>query len=147
MQILCQRDARWAFKPIGESTETVGKKGCVITDISMSSSYFGYFRDPGFLAKYLKFTASGLVLWQSIADILNCKFVWRGYPSNFKQTEVDEALKNPAKTCLLNVDGGAHWVLGIYRVPLTKKYWVADPWTGTRKFYSGVIGYSILQKK
>jgi len=147
MQILSQRDPRWSFKKIGQSQETVGKKGCVITDISMSLSWAGCFFDPGYLAKYLKFTLSGLVYWNSISDISCMKFVWRGYPSNFKQSQVDEALKSSQKTCLLNVDGGAHWVLGIYRIPFTTKYWVADPWTGTRKFYSGVIGYAILQKK
>jgi hypothetical protein len=147
MQIVWQKDPRWSFKKIGSSNETVGQKGCVISSVSMSSSYYGCFKDPGYLAKYLKFTLTGLLIWQSIADVLCCKFLWRGYPSNFKQAEIDEALKNPNKTCLLNVQNGAHWVLGIYRVPFTTKYWVADPWTGSRKFYSGVIGYSILQRK
>lgn len=147
MILISQRDPRWSFKKIGQSQWTIGQKGCVISSISMLSSYFGCFKDPGYLAKYLKFTDGGLIIWQSIADVLCCKFVWRGYPSNFDQSQVDEALKNPRKGCLLNVDNGSHWVLGIYRVPLTKKYWVADPWTGSRKFYSGVIGYSIMEKK
>ena len=146
MQILSQRDPRWSWKKLGKSKETVGAKGCVTTNISMGSSYFGKFFDPGQLAELLDFTLEGYIFWQSVSKI-GMKFIWRGYPSNFKQAEIDEALKNPKRICELNVDGGAHWVLGIYRVPLTKKYWVADPWDGKRKFYGGVIGYAILEKK
>lgn len=147
MQILKQGDPRWGNKKIGATNLIVRNYGCCISSVSMSSDYFKYFKDPGFLAKYLYFTSQGLLIWSSIANILNCKFLWRGYTHNFKQSEVDEAIKNPTKTCLGNVQGGKHWVLLIYRVPFTTKYWVADPFTGTRKFYSGVVGYSILQKK
>lgn len=147
MKILSQRDPAWATKKIGQSNITVGQYGCTITCVSMSSDWFKCFQNPGWMAKYLKFTSGGLILWQSIADVLCFKFIWRGYPSNFKQGEIDEALKNPKKTCLLNVSNGKHWVLGIYRVPFSKTYWVADPWTGTKKFYSGVIGYAILANK
>jgi hypothetical protein len=147
MQIINQRDPKWGYKKIGNSNLLLKDYGCTISCVSMSSSYFGCFKDPGFLAKYLSFTSGGLILWNSIGKVLCCEFIWRAYPSNFKQSEIDEALKNPAKTCLLNVSNGKHWVLGIYRVPFTKRYWVADPYTGRRKFYSGVIGYSILKKK
>ena len=113
----------------------------------MSLSWAGCYKNPGDLAQKLTFTKDGLIIWQSIAEITCMKFLWRGYPSNFKREQIDEALKSQTKTCLLNVDNGNHWVLGIYRVPLTNKYWVADPFYGTRRFYSGVIGYAILQKK
>jgi hypothetical protein len=146
MIILSQRNSKWSSVKLGKSQQTVGKVGCVTTDISMGTSYFGTYFDPGVLAsKKLEYTSAGLILWQSVKNI-GLKFVWRGYPSNFKQSEIDEALKNPKRICLLNVDSGAHWVLGISRVPFTTKYLVADPWSGSRKIYGGVIGYSIIEK-
>lgn len=146
MKILSQRNPLWSLIKLGKSKETVGKVGCVTTDISMGTSYFGNYFDPGQLAsKMLEYTIDGLILWQSVRNI-GLRFIWRGYPSNFEQAEIDEALKNPKRICLLNVDGGKHWVLGINRIPFSTKYLVADPWDGKRKFYNGVIGYSIIEK-
>lgn len=147
MLILSQRDPRWAFKKLGKTNITLAKAGCVTVDVSMSLSWANCYRDPGYLAKYLKYTSTGLLYWASIADVSCMKFIWRGYPSNFKQAEIDEALKNPAKTCLGNVQNFSHWVLLIYRIPFTTKYWCADPWEGKRRFINGVGGYAILQKK
>lgn len=147
MLILSQLDKRWASTKLGASTSTVGRYGCVVTSISMALSWANAWFSPDWLARHLTFTNGGLVIWSSIGQKTALEFVWRAYPANFKQAQVDEALKSKEKVCLLNVDRGSHWVLGIYRVPFTTKYWVADPLTGSRKFYSGVIGYAILQKK
>ena len=138
-----QGDLRWAFKKLGNSVYNMMQKGCVTTDVTMSADYFGIKMTPGQVVEKLQYTDGGLLLWQSVSNI-GLKFLWRGY--DYNQATIDEALKNPKRTCLLQVDRGAHWVLGIYRVPMTRKFWVADPYTGTRKFYSGVVGYSILTK-
>jgi len=147
MIILNQCDKRWGWKPLGKSSETICKSGCVITGISMLSDWAKDYKDPAYLAKNLNFTKEGYLYWNSINNKTPLKFVWRGYPSNFKQSQVDEALKSKDGCILLNVMGGKHWVVGIYRVPFTNRYWVADPLSSTRKFYSGVIGYAILEKK
>lgn len=143
MKLYSQNNPLWRWKKIGNSIWNLGQKGCVTTDVSMSLSYFGTELNPGIMVDKLKYTPGGLLLWESVKNV-GLKFVARGL--NYNQAVIDEALKNKQKTCLLNVDGGAHWVLGIYRVPMTRKFWVADPWNGTRKFYSGVVGYSILTK-
>ena len=143
MQLYKHGDPRWALKKLGSSKWNMAQKGCVTTDVTMSADYFGIKMTPGQVVEKLKYTDTGLLLWQSVANI-GLKFVWRGY--NYNQDTIDEALKNPKRTCLLQVDGGAHWVLGIYRFPLTRKFLVADPFTGTRKIYTGVVGYSILTK-
>ena len=44
-QVLSQRDPRWAGGNIGKTTVKVGDKGCTITCVSMSSSWFGEFKD------------------------------------------------------------------------------------------------------
>jgi hypothetical protein len=58
---------------------------------------------------------------------------------------IAEAMKNPAKVCLLNVYN-RHWVVALRKVPFG--YLVADPWTGANKFYSdgSISGGSILIK-
>lgn len=143
MQLYSQNDPLWRWKKIGKSPWTLGQKGCVTTDVSMSVSYFGQEIIPGIMVDKLNYTTGGLLLWESVKNV-GLKFLWRGF--KYEPAKIDEALKNPKKTCLLNVDRGAHWVLGIYRVPFMNKFWVADPFTGKRKFYSGVVGYSILTK-
>lgn len=145
MKILSQRDPKWSFKTLGDSKHSVYQYGCVVTNIAMSLSWAACYMDPGYLAKYLKFTKDGLLLWPSVGALTCMKLKWRGY--KYDQLAIDNALKSKTETCLLNVDGGKHWVLGIYRIPMTTKFLVADPWDGSRKFYSGVVGYSILQKK
>jgi hypothetical protein len=109
----------------------------------MATSYFkNYFR-PDTCARILNYTKDALILWASCVDI-GLQFLKRGY--KYDQLIIDEALKNPDKVCLLNVDSGGHWVLGIYRVAGTSTFWVVDPWTGSRKFYRGVVGYATLTK-
>lgn len=129
---------------LGNTNRTVAQVGCVTVGLSMATSYFDIYIDPGKCAKTLSYTKDALILWQSCLNI-GLEFLKRGYICN--TTVIDEALKNPDKVCLLNVDSGGHWVLGIYRVPGTKTFWVVDPWTGSRKFYGGVVGFATLTKK
>ena len=144
--VLSQRDDRWKDQKIGQTNRTIGQVGCTITCVSMSSSWFNEFRAPDVLAQKLKFTKDALLLWQSIgAYFKSFEFEWRFY--TYDQARIDEALKNPNKTLLLNVDKGAHWVHALSRIPFTKSFWVADPWDGRRKLYSGAIGGAILKKK
>jgi hypothetical protein len=144
MELIKQGDIRWGKITMGGSGVSLAYAGCVTSCVSMASSYFKCFKNPGVLAKELSYTPTGLLFWKSINKVLCFKFLWRGYKD--EQKVIDEALRNPKKACLLNVMSGLHWVLGIYRIPFTSKYWVADPIDGKRKFYSGVVGYSILTK-
>lgn len=144
--VMSQRDEQWKNVTIGNTNVTLGNKGCTITCVAMSSSWFGELKTPKQLAKELKFTDQALLIWSSIGNLFkNFQFEWRFY--TYDQTRIDEALKNPGKTLLLNVDKGAHWVHALNRVPFMKTFWVADPWDGKKKFYSGVVGGAILVKK
>lgn len=168
MITISQRDPRWGNVKIGNTKTLVKDKGCTITCIAMASDYFGYPYSPEYLAKTLSFTQEAKVIWSSIEKVCHgliqsvkmgmtelsewsgtaehgFKFDWRFY--QYEQALIDEALKNPRKVSLLNVQGGAHWVVAIRRVPFTSTYWVADPWTGTRKLMSGVVGGAILIRK
>lgn len=145
-QVLSQRDPRWAKEKIGKTQVLVGDKGCTLTCVAMSSSWFGDFRDPKDVAKNLKYTKDALLIWSSIGELFSkFEFEWRFY--FYDVVRIDEALKNPNKTVLLQVDNHKHWVHAIRRIPMTKTFLVADPWDGKRKLYSGVVGGTILVRK
>jgi len=146
MKIFCQRDKRWFDKYLGKTKQKMAAVGCTTTDIAMSGTWFGEEILPYPLCQELEYTPDALVIWSSIGKVYKrMKFHWRFY--TYDQKLIDEALKNPNKTLLLHVDNGGHWVHALWRVPGFKKFWVADPWDGKKKFYSGVVGGSILIKK
>lgn len=141
---LSQRDPRWIAVKIGKSPYTIGQYGCTLTCVSMASDYYNEYKNPEWMAKNLSYTLDGRILWQSIAKKTGFKFLWRFY--TFDKSTIAEAIKNPKKVCLLNVDRGYHWVLAIKAIPLTNSYIVANPWTGKSEIYSGVVGGAILTK-
>lgn len=117
--------------------------GCVTVCVSMATSFFNRYIDPGKMAKTLTYTKDALLLWASVSKV-GLNFVLRGYKDD--RGMIDEALKHPKKVCLLNVDRGGHWVLGVRRM-YGGMYLVIDPWDGRKKFYSGVVGFAILSVK
>lgn len=144
---LSQRDPRWAGKTIGKSNSTIGRYGCTITDLSMASDWFGCYKDPGWMAKNLRFLGD-LVIWSSIERVLCFKFIWRFH--GYKEKLILEALGHKTKIVLLHVRN-RHWVLCIRKsiYPWSRWFKTADPWTGTDKWYhsSEITGGSILDKK
>ncbi len=145
-QVFSQRDPRWASKTLGQTPYTMYDIGCTTTCVSMSGTWFNEVITPGDLCKKLKYTSNGYLYWSSIGEVFRTmKFEWRFY--TYDQFRIDEALKNPNKTVLLNVMGGKHWVHALNRIPFTRTFWVADPIDGRRKVYSGVIGGAVLVKK
>lgn len=145
MQVYSQLDQRWAQTKIGDTNITIAQAGCTLTCVAMSSDYFKESMTPLGVARTLTFTPDAKLVWSSIGKVFKTfEFLWREY--SYNQDMIDEALKNPDKTCLLNVKGGNHWVLGIRRLFGTT-YLVADPWTGMRKLYTGVVGCAILIRK
>lgn len=145
MLILSQRDKRWGNICLGKTKRTLAQVGCTTTAICMAADYFGCYINPGAAAQKISYTADALILWASIATVFSkMKFEWRQW--GYKRDMIDAALKHPDYACLLNVDHGGHWVLGIKRL-YGDTYWVADPWTGSRKLYSGVVGHATLRRK
>ena len=145
MILLSQRDPKWSFKTIGNTWVTIGAQGCTITCLSMLSDWYRGYKDPAWMAKYLKFTQTALLLWQSItASELPFKFVWRFYKYN--EDWILPALKSKTGSCILQIRSN-HWVVGITKIG--SYYWVADPWDGKRKLInkSIITGGAIMEKK
>ena len=150
MKILSQRDLKWAALKLGQSPLTVGRYGCTTTCISMLSDYFGSYKDPGELAtKVLKYTNEGLILWSSVDAIPHMKFEKRLYGRN--DDEIMNALKDPNKAIILQVNNGAHWVVALRKTILGKSYTVADPWSGDKcdviKRYKNITGAAVFIRK
>ena len=149
MKILSQRNPVWAGDNIGKTNQKIGKVGCTITCISMLSDYFGSFRTPAWFADNLKFTKEALLYWTSVNTQKELKFTWtfRGYGQDWNK--IDSALKDPNTAVILEVEH-YHWVVALSRIPFTRIYRIADPWTGTKRLssaYKYISGFSTFKRK
>lgn len=129
--------------------------GCTTCGISMLSDYFGDYHTPLTLAKDPHhYTASGLVLWQNF-KFETFKFVWRDYKED--TTRILDALKDPKKAVMFQVDNGKHWVVGIRPANWVERfahkgdYVIADPWTGkkvwAKQVWHNITGAAYWEKK
>jgi hypothetical protein len=149
MLILGQRDSRWKDEKIGTTHLTIGRWGCTITCLSMLSDYFNGFKTPRFLAKYLKYTKEGLIIWDSLPSILPFKLEKRLYKRN--DEEIKKSLSDPERAVILQVDG-CHWVLALGYYKLAPSiYRIADPFFGDKSTslrYKKITGsaHMILKK-
>ena len=125
---LSQRDEKWASEKLGKSYVTVGRYGCLVTSLSMLSSYYGGYKSPKALAKGLSYTKDGLVIWSSLPKMLPFELDRRLYRRDDKA--IKASLKDPDTAVILEVDN-YHWVvaIGFYKfAPWV--YRIVDPWTG-----------------
>lgn len=114
----------------------------------MLSDYFKCFKSPIEIAHNSNnYTKNGLVLWKNIT-FDKMRWVRREY--NYSKAAVDEALKNPNKACILQVDG-FHWVVPMRKTITGKDYLIADPWTGKKvalkSVYNNITGASFYEAK
>jgi hypothetical protein len=136
MQLLSQRDLKWASVKLG--TGTISDRGCTITALAMLLG-----TTPDVLASKCRFTADGAIYWDSVSAV-GGQFVFRGYV--YDNNAVLSAIKN-AGGCLVEVKaanqvGGKHWVL------YTGNQKLYDPWDGKEKStstYPSVTGYAYIK--
>lgn len=148
MNFFSQNSPEWRNTLIGKSDKTVGAYGCTISCVADGSSYFQEEATPGVLAKKLSFTPSGLLIWSSIGKYFKTfQFEWRFY--SFDKVRIDEALKDPKRVCLVNVDKGKHWVFVVGRYIPFLGYKVSDPWHFPAKtaYRKDIVGGAILKRK
>jgi ABC-type bacteriocin/lantibiotic exporter with double-glycine peptidase domain len=147
MKTFCQRDPRWASKLLGKSKYTIGRYGCTTCCVAEGAVYFGNSDiRPDDVAQLCKYTKEGLILWSSL-DKVKLQLIKRGYLR--EDDFIKEALKNPTKVCMLQVQGN-HWVF-VTGVSVLGGYKIIDPWYGdnstTRRYKNQVTGYAILGEK
>lgn len=127
MKILNQRDARWSSVEMGKSNVSLGKAGCLVTAISMLSSYFGEWISPDVLAKTQNFTKNGLLMWKGL-NVPKMAFESRLYGRN--DSEIGKSLKDANKAVILEVQG-SHWVVCLGQDE-KGRYRIADPFFGDK---------------
>jgi len=127
---LRQGDPKWGSTKIGTTPYTLSRWGCTITCISMLSDYYKCYKDPGVLAKDLKFTSQAEIYWQSIKSALCLEFTWRFYGADY--AKIDKALLGSAETAVILQVDSSHWVVAIGKVS-HGVYKIADPIDGKVK--------------
>lgn len=123
-----QRDKKWANKKMGISPLTLGRYGCTTTCIADLSTYFGENLNPAQVCDIIKYTPTGLILWQS------CKFKKFAFwfrEFGRKDVNIRNALADPNLTVILQVANASHWVVATGLNP-GGGYRIADPWLGDR---------------
>lgn len=156
MRLINQKDYKGN---IGHSNATISGEGCVISDLSMLSDWYGRilglgkFHDPEWMAKNLRFTKDGLVFWNSITENKDVpfKFVWRYY--NYDEAHLLPALNGKTTSAMLRINlvikgkTYVHWVTGIRKIG--NLYYVADSLGGYRHTIarSSITGFATFDRK
>lgn len=149
MVYLSQRNPQWAGTKLGKSNLTVGRYGCTTTCISCLTDYFNCFSTPKELAEEdLKYTSSGLILWDSINKLPCMSFNERLYGRD--DAKIMESLKDPDKACILQVNYGQHWILPLRKSLISNDYVCLDPWTGGKclavRDYHNITGMATFSR-
>lgn len=144
MNFFGQRRPEWANVKLGKTNRTIAQVGCTTCCVAMASSYYGCEKNPPSLASKLDYTADALILWGSIERETCFKLLTRFY--GLKKDVIADGLKDPAKTVILNVANGGHWVFALKSLPFNQ-YWVYDPWNDRKTVYGGVVGGAVFLKK
>ncbi len=143
-----QRDKRWSSDKLGNTHETVGKVGCLISSVTMNFSYYEQNLTPKELNKKLRaldgYTKDGWLIWNKLSAISKGK-LHIAFPK-LSYENIEKALKNgqPVLTKVYIHKVIPHWVLIVGKKG--GEYLVLDPLTkGELSFVSdyGEYIYSI----
>lgn len=145
MNILSQRDPRWANIKLGTSNVTIGGYGCTITCLAMVSGITPDIVNQKFIDGE-GFANGNLVIWSKVNLLPWCQFEWRG--NTYDNERVKKAIADYG-ACLVEVDfdgsdrtDDRHWVVYIGN---GRMY---DPWTGTEESTNKypVRGFSVIKR-
>lgn len=146
MILLSQRDIRWSNILMLPSSLTLGRYGCTTTCLSMLSDYYNCFRSPDQIVDFnVKYTNAGYIKWESV-DFKGFRFLKR--VRYFDPTSIDESLRDPNKSVILEIWNKSHWVVALRR-DIFGNFVIADPWDGKKKTIkpSEVTGSAHFLKK
>jgi len=114
----------------------------------MLSDYFKCFIAPDAIASNVHNYIGDLINWKAL-NFKNFGFVWREYQRN--DVRIKDALKDPNKAVILNVNNGAHWVVALRPTLVGNSYIVADPLGGKKvdviKTYKNITGAAYFARK
>lgn len=136
MLYLSQKNPTWKDVRIGNTSLTLENWGCLITCLSMLSSYFGCYMTPAQIARYPgAFNSNGEFIWARLVEMFKgkIKFEWRQYSRDDVRIRAS-LLSSPHTAVVLNVNNGKHWVVcvGVNDQGARKDYFCADPIDGKK---------------
>lgn len=113
----------------------------------MLSDYFQCYKSPSELAHNVNnYTKDGLIIWKNL-KFDKMKFASRDYGRNDRM--IQQAIKDPNRAVILQVDNGAHWVTALRKTYVGNSYIVADPWSGDKcdviKRYKNITGAAFFE--
>lgn len=141
-----QRDQAWANLTLKPSKLTMGRFGCTTTCIADLSTYFGDNLNPAQVNAKIKYTADGLIIWQSCS--FNT-FVFERREFGRNEKNIKAALQDPNRAVILQVASGSHWVVCIGEIAGIFK--IADPWLGDKssmaRYNNNITGAAYFKRK
>jgi len=110
-----QRDKSWASDKLGNTDETVGKVGCLISSVGMNLSYYGIGMNPKKINEQLTkvegFTSQGWLVWSKLSTITDEK-VTISFPKLSHENIEKYLLKKEPVLAKLYINRVIpHWVL------------------------------------
>lgn len=144
-----QNDLRWKNDKMGSSNFSLGGWGCTTSCCATLASFFGDTLTPKDLAKHKElYTSGGLIIWTQLNHIFeHTNFLIR--VRFFNEAAIDEALRDPDKTVMINVWEGYHWVSVLKKTYLG--YTCSDPYSFPARNINyknrDISGFAILVRK
>jgi len=145
-----QDDPKWADEKIGKTSFTIGAYGCLITDLSMLSYWYGEYFSPKELSEKANFTPKGWYIWRSGDSFLPFNFKYRYYIKD--AIKIKEILFSEDNAVVVRVSayGAYHWLAVIGYDQVSKEFIGADPLTGDKVFierkYGRINGFAELSR-
>lgn len=138
-----QDDPKWGKVTIGNTPFELEDFGCLITDLSMLSHWYGKYLTPGELAKALFFNSNGELFWNSVDKICPFKFVYRYYTRDIEK--IKSILFSKDNACVVRVfynkyKKSYHWLVVTGFDQKSGKLIGADPINGQRVFIEDKYG-------
>jgi hypothetical protein len=138
IKYLSQRDPQWAMVKMGTSQTTLGAKGCLVTDLSMLTDYFGCYQTPAQIAQNSKNFQNDNLNWIaldfptfSFRAELNNPFETAPVDMNIVKAWIEDPsdINKADRAVILEVSNHTHWVLPLWYTA-TGDILAIDPWIG-----------------
>ena len=122
-----QRDMRWAGQTVGPATYQVWKIGCLLSDLAMVYTHFGFASvTPGTVAAHAGWFNGGGAIFNSALNIPGHTTIIQSSPSS-AWISAQLSAGHPVIVGM-NLDGGGTHFVTLTAMDGASDYWTNDPW-------------------
>ena len=148
-----QNDKRWSSDLLGNTRESLGKIGCLVSSVAMNLSYYNINMNPKKLNEVLSnidgYTSGGWLIWSKLEDVTDGKV--EIYFPKLSHATIDDLLqaKKPVLVKILIRQMIPHWVLIVGKKD--NEYIIYDPLdseipTSISKYNSLIYAIRVLEQ-